>query len=100
MLEIAIMLEGQNGLNWSRWQNIVRLVEDLGFVGRGESGPFVSETKKGPDSGIIYISIDPFEWFEGLQSFGHHRSKITGMPDLITMLKMTEDSLIQEAMCV
>ena len=33
MLEIAIMIEGQNGLNWERWQKIARLVEDLGFVG-------------------------------------------------------------------
>jgi hypothetical protein len=31
MLEIAIMIEGQNGLNWTRWQNIARLVKDLGL---------------------------------------------------------------------
>ena len=30
MLEIAIMIEGQNGLTWSRWQKIVHLVEELG----------------------------------------------------------------------
>ena len=40
MLEIAIMLEGQNGLTWPRWQNIVRLVEDLGFVGTLPLRPF------------------------------------------------------------
>ena len=28
MLEIAIMIEGQNGLTWPRWQKIARLVED------------------------------------------------------------------------
>jgi alkanesulfonate monooxygenase SsuD/methylene tetrahydromethanopterin reductase-like flavin-dependent oxidoreductase (luciferase family) len=27
------MLEGQNGLNWERWQRIAKAVEDLGFVG-------------------------------------------------------------------
>ena len=35
MLETGIMIEGQNGLTWPRWQNIVRLVEELGFVGAG-----------------------------------------------------------------
>lgn len=29
-------------------------LEDLGFVGRGESGPFVSQKKKGPDGKVIY----------------------------------------------
>ena len=35
MPEIAIMIEGQNGLTWPRWQRIVRLVEEAGFVGLG-----------------------------------------------------------------
>jgi acetyl-CoA acetyltransferase len=29
-------------------------LEDLGFVGVGESGPFVAQTKRGPDGGLIY----------------------------------------------
>jgi hypothetical protein len=29
MLEVAIMIEGQNGLTWPRWQKIVRLVSRL-----------------------------------------------------------------------
>jgi F420-dependent oxidoreductase-like protein len=33
MLEIALMIEGQYGLTWPRWQRIVRMAEDLGFVG-------------------------------------------------------------------
>jgi hypothetical protein len=28
MLEIAIMIEGQNGLNWPRWQKIAAAVEN------------------------------------------------------------------------
>ena len=27
-MDIAIMIEGQNGLNWPRWKRIVELVED------------------------------------------------------------------------
>ncbi|HCR72830.1 MAG TPA: LLM class F420-dependent oxidoreductase, partial [Anaerolineae bacterium] len=42
MLEIAIMLEGQNGLNWSRWQKIVKSVEELGFVGLYRSDHFTN----------------------------------------------------------
>lgn len=29
-------------------------LEDLGFVGRGESGPFLAETRRGPDGRVIY----------------------------------------------
>ena len=32
-MDIAIMLEGQDGLNWPRWQAIARATEDLGFAG-------------------------------------------------------------------
>jgi len=42
MLEIAIMIEGQNGLNWARWQRIVRLVEELGFAGLYRSDHFTN----------------------------------------------------------
>ncbi len=47
MLEIAIMIEGQNGLTWTRWQKIVRLVEELGFVGLYRSDHFTNA--KAPD---------------------------------------------------
>jgi hypothetical protein len=33
MIEVALMIEGQNGLTWERWQRIARLAEDLGFAG-------------------------------------------------------------------
>jgi alkanesulfonate monooxygenase SsuD/methylene tetrahydromethanopterin reductase-like flavin-dependent oxidoreductase (luciferase family) len=33
MIQVAIMIEGQDGLNWPRWQRIVKAAEDLGFVG-------------------------------------------------------------------
>ena len=42
MLEIAVMIEGQNGLTWPRWQKIVRLVEDTGFVGLFRSDHFTN----------------------------------------------------------
>ncbi len=42
MLEIALMLEGQNGLTWPRWQKIARLVEEAGFVGLYRSDHFTN----------------------------------------------------------
>jgi len=50
MLEIAIMLEGQNGLNWARWKNIVKLVEELGFVGLFRSDHFTNMNPPDKDS--------------------------------------------------
>jgi F420-dependent oxidoreductase-like protein len=42
MLEISVMIEGQNGLTWDRWQKIARLVEDAGFVGLFRSDHFTN----------------------------------------------------------
>ena len=40
MLEVAIMIEGQDGLNWPRWQRLATVVEELGFAGRRKcAGP-------------------------------------------------------------
>jgi F420-dependent oxidoreductase-like protein len=42
MTEIAIMIEGQNGLTWDRWQRLAPLVEDLGFDGLYRSDHFTN----------------------------------------------------------
>ena len=42
MLEIAIMIEGQNGLTWQRWQKIARLVEETRFAGLFRSDHFTN----------------------------------------------------------
>src|SRR5689334_19933076 len=57
MLEIAIMLEGQNGLTWSRWQKIVRLVEELGFVGLYRSDHFTNSNGTDLDSLELWTSL-------------------------------------------
>jgi F420-dependent oxidoreductase-like protein len=57
MLEVAIMLEGQNGLNWLRWQNIVKLVEDLGFVGLYRSDHFTNMNPPDLDSLELWVSL-------------------------------------------
>ncbi|MBA3414142.1 MAG: TIGR03560 family F420-dependent LLM class oxidoreductase, partial [Chloroflexia bacterium] len=40
------MIEGQDGLDWPRWQALVRAAEDLGFAGLFRSDHFVN--KEGP----------------------------------------------------
>ena len=57
MLEIAIMLEGQNGLNWPRWQKIVRLVEELGFMGLYRSDHFTNASPPDLDSLELWTSL-------------------------------------------
>ena len=57
MLEIAIMLEGQHGLNWARWQKIVRLVEGLGFVGLYRSDHFTNANSPDLDSLELWTSL-------------------------------------------
>lgn len=57
MLEIAIMLEGQNGLTWPRWQNIARAVEDLGFAGLYRSDHFTNAESPDKDSLELWVSL-------------------------------------------
>lgn len=62
MLEIALMIEGQNGLTWPHWQRIVRLAEDLGFVGLFRSDHFTNSSPPDLDSLELWISLT---WLAG-----------------------------------
>jgi len=57
MLEIAIMLEGQNGLNWPRWQRIAKAVEDLGFIGLYRSDHYTNANPPDKDSLELWTSL-------------------------------------------
>ena len=56
-MDIAIMIEGQNGLNWPRWKKIVQLVEDLGFAGLYRSDHFTNASPPDIDSLELWISL-------------------------------------------
>ena len=58
-MDIAIMIEGQNGLNWPRWKKIVRLVEELGFAGLYRSDHFTNSESPDIDSLDLWVS---FTW--------------------------------------
>lgn len=57
MFEIAIMIEGQNGLTWARWQRIARRVEELGFVGLFRSDHFTNSSPPDLESLELWTSL-------------------------------------------
>lgn len=57
MLELAIMIEGQNGLNWARWMKWARAVEDLGFAGLYRSDHYTNGSPPDKDSLECWVSL-------------------------------------------
>jgi len=57
LIEVAIFLEGQNGLNWPRWQKIAAAVEQLGYVGLYRSDHFTNHIPPDKDSLEMWISL-------------------------------------------
>ena len=45
------MIEGQDGLDWPRWQALARVAEDGGFAGLFRSDHFVN--KEGPPLAVL-----------------------------------------------
>lgn len=56
-MDIAIMIEGQNGLTWPRWQNIAAAVEDLGFAGLYRSDHFTNAQPPDKESLELWVSL-------------------------------------------
>lgn len=56
-MDVAIMIEGQNGLNWPRWQRIARAVEDLGFAGLYRSDHITNPQSPDLDSLELWVSL-------------------------------------------
>lgn len=67
MIDVAIMLEGQNGLTWERWQRIAAAVEDLGFAGLYRSDHFTNA--QGPN-------IESLECWTSLAWLASHTRRI------------------------
>ena len=56
-MDVAIMLEGQAGLTWPRFQRIARAVEDLGFAGLYRSDHFTNAEAPDEDSLELWTSL-------------------------------------------
>jgi F420-dependent oxidoreductase-like protein len=59
MPDVNIMIEGQAGVTWPRWQRMVRAVEDAGFNGLYRSDHFTEEEGPYTDSLELWVS---FTW--------------------------------------
>ena len=56
-MDIAIMIEAQNGLTWLRWQNLAAAVEDLGFAGLYRSDHFTNANPPDLESLELWVSL-------------------------------------------
>jgi F420-dependent oxidoreductase-like protein len=56
-MDLAIMLEGQDGLTWPRWQRLARLVEDLGFAGLYRSDHYTNANPPDKESLELWVSL-------------------------------------------
>ncbi len=56
-MDIAIMIEAQNGLTWPRWQNLAAAVEDLGFAGLYRSDHFTNAGPPDMESLELWVSL-------------------------------------------
>jgi F420-dependent oxidoreductase-like protein len=61
-MEVALMIEGQHGLTWPRWQRIARAVDDLGFVGLYRSDHFTNAGPPDMESLELWTSLT---WLAG-----------------------------------
>ncbi len=57
MLEVAIMIEGQYGIDWPRWKRLTRVVEDLGYAGLYRSDHFTEPTGPYMDALELWSSL-------------------------------------------
>jgi F420-dependent oxidoreductase-like protein len=56
-MDIALMVEGQDGLNWDRWRAIAHMAEEVGFVGLYRSDHFTNPVGPYKDSLECWISL-------------------------------------------
>jgi F420-dependent oxidoreductase-like protein len=57
VLEVAIMIEGQYGIDWPRWKRLTRVVEDLGYAGLYRSDHFTEPTGPYMDALELWSSL-------------------------------------------
>jgi F420-dependent oxidoreductase-like protein len=89
MLEVAIMIEGQDGVDWARWKRLVRAAEDLGFAGLYRSDHFTEPEGPIKDALELWTSLtwlaDNTERIE----FGPLVSPVSFRPPVVTAWQAT-----------
>lgn len=57
LIEVALMVEGQDGLNWSRWKRLAEAAETLGLAGLYRSDHFTNSDGPYKDALEMWISF-------------------------------------------
>lgn len=57
IIEVALMIEGQAGLNWPRWQRIAQAVDELGYAGLYRSDHYTNANPPDQDSLELWVSL-------------------------------------------
>lgn len=57
MLELSLMIEGQDGLTWPRWQRLITAAEDGGFAGIFRSDHYTNARPPDKDSLELMVSL-------------------------------------------
>ena len=57
MIEVAIMIEGQNGLTWERWKRIAILADQMGFAGLYRSDHYTNANPPDQESLEAWVSL-------------------------------------------
>jgi F420-dependent oxidoreductase-like protein len=57
MPEVAIMIEGQDGIDWTRWKRLARTVEDSGYAGLYRSDHFTNPSGPNKDALELWSSL-------------------------------------------
>ncbi|MGH2530979.1 MAG: TIGR03560 family F420-dependent LLM class oxidoreductase [Thermomicrobiales bacterium] len=57
MVELAVMIEGQDGLNWPRWRRLAEAAEGLGYAGLYRSDHFVIRDGGYQDALELWVSL-------------------------------------------
>ena len=56
-MDLALMIEGQNGLTWDRWQRLARAAEELGFAGLYRSDHYTNANPPDKESLELWVSL-------------------------------------------
>jgi len=83
-MDIAIMIEGQNGLTWERWRNLAAAVEDLGFVGMYRSDHFTNASPPDKESLELWVSLTWLASHTRRIEFGSLVSPVSFRPPALT----------------
>lgn len=56
-MDLALMIEGQDGLTWDRWKRLAAAAEDLGFAGLYRSDHYTNGDPPDKDSLELWVSL-------------------------------------------